>query len=217
MQNKREIRYAAAGIELRTSKSADMTITGRPAVYNSKSKDLGGFNEVLLPGCFDDCLGDDPDIRGTVNHNDSALIGRTTSGTLQVSSDAIGLKMRCQLPNNTVGRDLYESIQRGDINKMSFGMFVDMDDWSEQNDNGTRGVLRSVKKARIFEVSCVTDPAYEDSSVSARSLFPEGLPLNVVLRMKALSAMRESVPPVDSEEALRRSRSHLALSQIKIY
>lgn len=177
--SKREIRFA--GVDLRAASSSDgkMVIKGRPAVYGSLSKDLGGFREVLMPGCFDESL-DDPEIYATFNHNDSAIIGRVSAGTLQVGSDNVGLTMRCELPQNTLGRDLYESIQRGDISKMSFGMLVADDSWdTDKDEDGSEFDRRSVKKARIFEVSPVTTPAYSASSVSARSLFPDGAPERV--------------------------------------
>jgi HK97 family phage prohead protease len=186
--SKRELRFA--GVDLRAvSSDGKMTIKGRPAIYGSLSKDLGGFREVLLRGCFDESL-DDPDLYATFNHNDSAIIGRASAGTLQVGSDNIGLTMRCELPNNTLGRDLYESIQRGDISKMSFGMFVSDDDWDVDQDAGGRKFeRRSIRKAKLFEVSAVTSPAYEASSVSARSLFPDGTPVSVELRSKRAASV----------------------------
>lgn len=173
MSVKREMRYA--GSELRASgDNGKMVIKGRPAVYNSLSKNLGGFRELLVPGCFDESL-DDPEIYASYNHNESAIIGRVSAGTLQVDSDSVGLTMRCELPQNTLGRDLYESIKRGDVNKMSFGMFVDQDSWDVASDeSGQKFERRSVKRARLFECSPVTTPAYDASSVSARSLFPDG-------------------------------------------
>jgi len=207
MSVKREMRYA--GVELRASGSdGKMVIKGRPAVYNSLSKDLGGFREVLMRGCFDESL-DDPEIYATFNHNDSAIIGRVSAGTLQVSSDNIGLTMRCELPNNTVGRDLYESIKRGDVNKMSFGMFVSDDDWDEGTDEfGDKFQRRSVKRARIFEVSPVTTPAYDASSVSARSLFPDGQPERIKL------VTPPAVAEV-SEDVLRWMQARLELAKRK--
>jgi HK97 family phage prohead protease len=176
MSTKREMRFA--GAELRAS--GNLTIKGRPAVYNSLSKNLGGFREVLVRGCFDESL-DDPEIYATFNHDDSKIIGRVSAGTLQVGSDATGLTMRCELPNNTVGRDLHESIKRGDISKMSFGMYVIDDAWDIGTDeSGQKFQRRNVKQAKIFEVSCVTTPAYDSSSVSARSLFPDGQPERIV-------------------------------------
>jgi uncharacterized protein len=169
MSEKREVRFAA---ELRAS--GGMTIVGRPALYNSLSKDLGGFRELLVPGCFDASL-DDPEIYCAWNHDNSQVLGRVSAGTLELSSDNIGLKMRCELPNSPLGQNVYQSIKRGDVSKMSFGMFVQQDSWDMATDErGQKYERRSVKRARVFEVSAVTTPAYDASSVSARSLFPDG-------------------------------------------
>jgi uncharacterized protein len=206
--SKRELRFA--GIDLRASSDGKLTIKGRPAVYNSLSKNLGGFREVLMPGCFDESL-NDPEIYATFNHNDSAIIGRVSAGTLQVASDKIGLTMQCFLPNNTVGRDLHESIRRGDINKMSFGMYVQDDAWDMGTDErGQRYDRRSVKKARIFEVSCVTTPAYDASSVSARSLFPDGMPTFTKL---ADAAVERASSVEVSERDLAHARARLELAK----
>jgi len=201
---KREVRFA--GAELRASSdNGKMVIKGRPAVYGSLSKDLGGFREVLLKDCFRDSL-DDPEIYATFNHNDSAIIGRCSAGTLQVSSDNIGLLMRCDLPNNTLGRDLYESVKRGDVNKMSFGMFVQEDSWdTDIDERGQKFERRSVTRARLFEVSPVTTPAYDASSVSARSLFPDGAPEKRIKRVEFNVAV--------DERSLARMRAMLALTK----
>jgi Escherichia/Staphylococcus phage prohead protease len=199
MSMKREIRFA--GAELRAS--GNLTITGRPAMYHSLSKDLGGFREVLLPGCFDESLSD-PEIYATFNHNDSAIIGRVSAGTLEVDSDSIGLTMRCELPNNTVGRDLYESIKRQDVTKMSFGMYVKEDAWDVAADErGLKYERRSVKRARLFEVSPVVTPAYDASSVSARALFPDGQPERSKLAASAVEVN-------DRDLALMRAKLELA-------
>jgi len=198
MSMKREMRYA--GVELRAS--GGMTIVGRPAMYNSLSKDLGGFREVLLPGCFDQSL-DDPEIYCAWNHDNSQILGRISAGTLQLDSDSVGLTMRCELPNSPLGQNVYQSIKRGDVSKMSFGMFVGEDSWDIATDErGQRYERRSVKRARIFECSPVTSPAYDSSSVSARSLFPDG----PIERSKPSPVTEVS----DRDLALMRARLELA-------
>jgi Escherichia/Staphylococcus phage prohead protease len=181
---KREIRFAGAALRASKSNGA-MVITGRPAVYNSLSQDLGGFKEVLLPGCFDDSLSDQ-ELYAAWNHDDSQIIGRVSAGTLEVDSDRIGLTMRCTLPNSPLGQNVYESIRRGDVKQMSFGMVVIEDRWDIASDNNgqQRFERRSISKANLFEVSPVTNPAYTASSVSARSLFPDGQPTSRVERVE---------------------------------
>jgi uncharacterized protein len=201
MNMKRELRYAA---ELRASDG--MTIKGRPAAYNSLSKDLGGFREVLLPGCFDGNL-DDGEIYCAWQHDATQILGRVSAGTLELSSDASGLTMRCQLPNSPLGQNVYASVKRGDVSKMSFGFYCLEDSWDVATDErGQRFDRRSVKKAKVFEVSPVTTPAYDASSVSARSLFPDGQPTRII----APPAVKEV-----SEEVVRWMKAKLELSKRK--
>jgi HK97 family phage prohead protease len=196
--SKRELRFCA---ELRAG-SEELVIKGRPAIYNSLSKDLGGFRELLLPGCFDLT---DPEIYCAWQHDVSKILGRVSAGTLQLSSDSIGLNMRCELPNSPLGHDVYESVKRRDVSQMSFGMYVDQDSWDTANDErGQKFERRSVKKARVFEVSPVTTPAYDSSSVSARSLFPDGAP----------ERKSASMVEVDSRDlAVMRAKLELAKRQ----
>lgn len=205
--SKKEIRFAASGGEL--CASGNMVLTGRPAVYNSLSLDPGGFHEKLAPGCFDASLAD----RSTIDrcllwqHDSTTMLGRESNGTLQLSSDNIGLVMRAELPNTTLGKDVYELVKRSDISSMSFGMFVDQDEWADS----ASGPIRTVKRARIFEVSCVSHPAYPASSVSARTLFPDGVPESVETRCK-----RIAVPPAVaevSEETLRWMSARVELAK----
>jgi HK97 family phage prohead protease len=210
MSKEKEIRFAAIS-ELRASGSADqMILTGYPCVYNSLSSDLGGFREQLLEGCFDESLADDEEDRTLLyEHDGRMLLGRESNGTLQLSSDKVGLKMRAELPNTSLGRDVFTLCKRGDIKSMSFGMYVDDDSWDESPSDipGQPALTRSVKKARIFEVSAVSHPAYNASSVSARSLFPDGVPASIETRCKRSAS---SVDVSDRDLAFMRARIELA-------
>src|ERR1700745_2854806 len=151
--SKKEIRFAAVS-ELRAIGSTDnMVLQGRPAVYNSLSSDLGGFREQLMPGCFDESLADDGEDRTLLyEHDGRMLLGRESNGTLQLSSDNVGLKMRVELPNTSLGRDVFELCNGGALRSMSFGMYVDDDSWDESPSDipGTPALTRTVRKARIF-------------------------------------------------------------------
>jgi HK97 family phage prohead protease len=169
--NKREFRFIAAR-ELRVAKSDDgkRTLSGYAAVFNSLSADLGGWREQILPGAFSKCLASNPDIVCLRDHNPSMILGRTTAGTLRVSQDEIGLRFECDLPDTTQANDLVTSLERGDLNGCSFGMFCQNDNWHE--DNGI--TVRDVMEADVFDCSVVTYPAYPATSVAVRSLFPDG-------------------------------------------
>jgi HK97 family phage prohead protease len=145
------------------------TLTGSIAVFNSLSEDLGGFRELLAPGCFTSSL--KGDIRALVNHSTSACVGRTTAGTLRLTQDEHGLQFECDLPDTTAARDLKVSCERGDVTGCSFGFICKDDDWAVTDQE----TIRTVKDAELFEVSVgVTFPAYEDSHAQLRSMFPDG-------------------------------------------
>jgi HK97 family phage prohead protease len=171
--------------ELRASKSGDkMTVSGYAATYNTLSKDLGGFRERIAPGAFKRILATNPDVVMLFNHDVNSVLGRTTAGTLRLREDSRGLAFECDLPNTVAGRDVWESVQRGDLNGCSFAFKLasGMDQLSEESveDDSIRGavkrtvkmIVRTIKDfANLFDCSVVTDPAYLSTSVGvARSL-----------------------------------------------
>lgn len=175
--------------QLRAKPGVDNTITGYAAMFNSQSEDLGGFVEVIRPGAFTKTLANDADIRCLFNHDESLILGRTKSKTLTVTQDEVGLYFECQLPNTTVARDLYESISRGDVDQCSFGFYCNDDNWIPSADGFS--LLREVIEADVFDVSAVTYPAYQATSVNARSLFPDGVEGIELRKATALQAIEE--------------------------
>jgi len=92
------------------------------------------------------------------------VMARTRNKTLELIPDENGLLIRAKLANTTAGRDLYELIRRGDVDKMSFAFTVDKDEYDRKT--RTRRILRF---KRIWDVSAVDMPAYDDTYISARS------------------------------------------------
>jgi uncharacterized protein len=173
--------------EVRAVKNGDKrTIAGYAARYNVLSGDLGGFRERIASGAFKRILATNPDVVCLFNHSDSAVLGRTTAGTLRLSEDSRGLKFECDLPATSAGRDTYESVQRGDLNGCSFAFMVDdarMCDYKEEEiddeeggirgivNRATRAIIRTIRDfAHLIDVSVVTHPAYPQTSVDARHL-----------------------------------------------
>ena len=142
------------------------TISGVAVAYNSPSVDLGGFTEVVAPGAFTDSLKQDGDVLCLRDHDQTILLGRTKSGTLQLSDNATGLRFSCQLPNTSQAADLAESISRGDLDGVSFGFRVVTDQWT---DAGAGKITRTLLKVDLFEISPCSFPAYPASQVSVRS------------------------------------------------
>ena len=138
----------------------EMIIQGYAALYNNET-DLGVFKESIAPGAFDDVLKDD--VRALINHDPSLILGRSSAGTLILSTDERGLKYEVKLGEQQYAKDLYTSIKRGDISQSSFAFTIKDQTWSE--DRSTRQVQ---KVARLLDVSPVTYPAYSDATVAAR-------------------------------------------------
>lgn len=140
----------------------------------SISEDLGFFREQIDPHAFDECLAANPDVRGLFNHDPNQVLGRTTAGTLRLSTDSVGLMYEIDPPATTLANDLMVSMERGDITQSSFGFICIEDTWRE----GVNGeYIRTVLKAELFDVSPVTFPAYADATSgvrAVRSLFPDG-------------------------------------------
>ncbi len=137
-------------------------ITGYAAVFNSKTTIGGWFDEVIEPGAFARSLSENSDIRALFNHNWDNVLGRTKSGTLRLEEDEKGLKFEIELPNTSVGRDLAESMSRGDINQCSFGFWITEENW----DYNVEPALRTIKEVELYEISVVSIPAYDDTEVS---------------------------------------------------
>ena len=143
-----------------------MTFKGYAAVFDSDSEPLP-FIEQIRPGAFARTLKSRNNIRMYVNHNDSALLASTRSGTLRLQEDSKGLLAEADLPMTTDGRNLSILIEQRIVDSMSFGFSVPRggDMWSED------GMRRTLTEVRLHEVSAVTGmPAYASTSASVRKL-----------------------------------------------
>jgi HK97 family phage prohead protease len=182
MSNTKEFRFTGS---LRAKASKKPVIGGYAIVFNSQSQDLGDFVEVIDPNAFTACLATKPDIRCRYQHNDMCVLGRTPK-TLRVWADSMGVQFECDIASDSgASMDVYRSIQRGDVSQMSFGMFVEEDSWVS---NKAGGMVRTITRANIFEVSPVSDPAYTATKVTARALWPDGIPETIELRKKSKTA-----------------------------
>lgn len=152
-----------------TSSGKRTVISGAPIVYSRHSEMIrdvfGSFRERFLAGAFGDYLRGNPDIRALVNHQDSMVLGRTRAGTLRLADGPEQLGCEIDPPDTTYARDLMVSLRRGDINQMSFAFDCDDEEWGEGEFDGEMCALRTVKRAKLYEVSPVTFPAYPDTQV----------------------------------------------------
>lgn len=155
----REVRAAPA------AENGELRFEGYAAVFNSFSEDLGGFREMILPGAFSNGMNDD--VRCLLNHDPNYVLGRNKAGTLKLEQDERGLKFEVTAPDTAWARDLYKSVQRGDIDQCSFGFSVmpDGETW-RRTPTGDERILSDL---RLYDVSIVTYPAYPDTTAGVRS------------------------------------------------
>lgn len=165
-----ERRYFVPQIEVRNEGEEDGIVTGIAAVIGKKT-DLGWADEMIEAGAFDEALNDD--VVALFNHDPNFPLARSVNGqgTLELSIDDEGnLAYSYRTPNRTYARDLLDAIRSGDVSKSSFAFTVKEEEWVWADDQNERD-LRIIKKVgRLYDVSPVTYPAYNDTSVAARSM-----------------------------------------------
>ena len=161
--SKLETREFEIDLELR-EEGDEMSLVGYAALFNSRSENLGGFTEMIAPGAFSRSLKSRNDVKLLWNHDTSAVLGSSRSGTLKLYEDDKGLRVEATLPNTTHGRDARELIKRGDVTGFSFGFSIPGrggDDWNAE------GTERTLKSVRLHEVSLTPFPAYQGTNGTA--------------------------------------------------
>jgi HK97 family phage prohead protease len=147
-------RLEATGHRVEPLPDVDKPIGGGPA--------NGGFTETIARGAAAKSAAE-ADVRLLANHEGLPL-ARTKSGTLQLESDDIGLKVRATLdPANPAAAEVRSAMERGDVDQMSFAFKVLRDSWDAGYDN------RTISEVKLFDVSLVTDPANPATVVKLRS------------------------------------------------
>lgn len=152
--------------ELRAVDDAEeekMIVEGYAIVFDEPT-DLG-YIEIIERGALDNC--DMSDVCMKYNHEDSTpIMARTRNKSLQLSVDEHGLKVYAELIDTATNRDLYKSIQAGLLDKMSFAFTVSEAFWDTVDG---RDVRRITGIDKLFDVSVVDVPAYEQTEIYARS------------------------------------------------
>lgn len=197
MENRKEIR--AFNFEIRAEQNEERGdyIEGRAIVYDQRT-DLGWYDEIIANGALKDT--DLRDVRLLVNHNtDMIPLARSrnnnANSTMQLSVvDGEGMDMRANLDteNNADAAALYSATKRGDISGMSFMFIVDKDRWEDIDTDHPTRYIESIK--RVFEVSAVTFPAYEQTTLEARGL------------AGALDSARASLESAKADERAREAK-----------
>ncbi len=164
----KDLEQRAYQFEWRAEESG--VIVGRPVVYDSMT-DIGYFDEIIERGALDET--DLTDVRLCLNHDTSYVYARSRrnnpTSTMQLRVDQEGLMMeaRLDIENSPKARDLYAAVKRADITGMSFMFSVADDEWENLDSEHPTRHIRKI--ASIVEVSAVTFPAYDATSIQARS------------------------------------------------
>ena len=154
------------GTEFNTREDGeDLRIEGYFAVFNSNYEIAPGLSESIAPGAFQKSLAND--IRALTNHDTTLVLGRTKANTLKISEDSRGLFGSIKInPNDQDAMNLYERVKRGDVDQCSFGFDIVSEDTEYREDGSVHWTITDLI---LYEVSCCTFPAYEETSISARS------------------------------------------------
>ena len=160
----RQMRTASTEFATRDDNGA-LAIEGYFAVFNSNYDIAPGLSESIAPGAFDNTLSGD--IRALINHDTTLVLGRTKANTLQLRTDNHGLWGHIDInPNDTDAMNLYNRVQRGDVDQCSFGFDI----ISEETDFREDGSIHwTIKEVELYEVSPCTFPAYEETNIAART------------------------------------------------
>ncbi|MEQ1956004.1 HK97 family phage prohead protease [Mesorhizobium sp. CN2-181] len=150
--------------EIRADATA-IKVSGYAAVFNQEANIGGYFREIILPGAFRKALANS-DVPFLINH-DGLPLARTRSGTLKLTEDDHGLKIDTDLDaaDPDVMR-IVPKMKRGDLDKMSFAFRAVVQRWDDTQDPP----LRTVEELELYDVSIVTEPAYDGTEIGLRSL-----------------------------------------------
>ena len=170
--SKKEIRAFNFEVRAEQNEEHGHFLSGTPIVFDERT-DLGWHDEIIDKNALKDT--DLRDVRFLINHNtDMIPLARSRNNnensTMQMSVGDTGMDIRVDLDteNNAEAKALYSAVDRGDISGMSFMFTVDRDEWSDlESEHPTR---RMMSIGKVFEVSAVTFPAYEATSIQARGL-----------------------------------------------
>ncbi len=140
-------------------------------MFNQDADISGLWRERIRPGAFTDSLKRGDLVYALWNHDPSQVLARNVKpdgsrGGLRMHEDRSGLKVTIRPYDTPTGREVLTLVREGGIDKMSFAFTVEDEVWSRKD-----GVdIREITKVRLFDVSPVTFPAYEGTSISARAL-----------------------------------------------
>ena len=143
-----------------------LVIEGLAIPYDTPAE-IHGYTEIVRAGALDGV--DLENVLLCCNHNMAEVPLARSPKTMTLSITGAGLEFKANLPDTEQGREVYTAVKRGDLTKMSFAFSVA--DGGEVFEGNTRTIT---KIERIFEISPVNFPAYNDTAVYARNKTNKG-------------------------------------------
>lgn len=186
-------------------------LEGVPIVFDQRT-DLGWYDEIIARGALDET--DLKDVRFLIGH-DVGMVplarsrNNNANSTMQmiVGDDGMSIRVDLDVENNADSRKLYSAVERGDISGMSFAFTVDGDSWDDIDSDHPTRTIRAIK--RVFEVSAVAYPAYEGTTLEARSqdAAPDGARASLESARAALKKQHEAERRAEALARLEKWRN----------
>lgn len=186
-----------SNMELRSDGDGDSKkVHGYATKFNTKYM-LWGYSdyevwEQIDPHAFDEC--DMSDVIMQYNH-EGRVFARNSNGTLDLDIDSVGLAIDAELGGTTLGQQVYEEIAGGYTTKMSFGFSVGKDErvTEEDHETGKIVVTRTITKiSKLYDVSAVSLPANDATSISARS-YSEGVIAELIEEVEKRKTLKQKL------------------------
>jgi HK97 family phage prohead protease len=206
----RQLRTVSSPLQVRAAASADGPIpfSGHAIVYDSWTTVydwFGEYQERIARGAAARALAED-DVRLLMNHDANYVLARKRGedgDTLRLSEDSVGLLAEADMAPTSFARDLAISMARGDVSGMSFAFEVLQEEWDTRPDGMW---MRTIQEIRLYDVSIVTYPAYDQTDAGLRTLLRSDLPTRKAF---AELLLREEAPAKDvpTDEDTARSRA----------
>ncbi|MBQ1801929.1 MAG: HK97 family phage prohead protease [Lachnobacterium sp.] len=206
---KNDLEFRSFNFDVQANETDEGSILyGKPIVFDSRT-DLFYFDEIIEKGALDNT--DLTDVRFLVNHDTSRIPlarsrrnnGNSTMRLIKTDS-GLEIEVRLDVENNSEARSLYSAVKRGDISGMSFMFSIDDEKWEDENTDHPLRRVKSIKS--VVEVSAVSFPAYESTSINARN------------KNKVLESARSLLENVRSQsnKSLENDNSEIEIAKAKL-
>lgn len=209
--------YSLDQVEVRDAPEpgAPFPFFGHAALFN-RATWIGpkkwGFREQVAPGAFARTI-NDHDVRFLYNHEPDSVMARSSAGDLRLSEDEVGLRTEADLaPDDLDVQRIVPKLRNKHVTQMSFGMEVIRDEWETDPDTGDE--TRTILEVKLWDVSPVTFPAYEDTDAALRSVafdvLATRLGLSTKKRARLIAGMTDDDLDDETRSILRSASDNIA-------